>query len=359
MYVRLTKAMYGCMKAARLFYENLSTYLMEMGFKLNPYDLCTANKIIDGNQCTIVWHVDDLKISHVNPLVVTSVLDQLESKYGEMSITRGSKHTYVGINFEFKKDGTVKIEMMDYILECIDEFPEEINKGVTSPAMAHLFNVDIECTPLTPDKMEVFHKIVAKLLFACKRARPDIQTTVAFLTTRVSKSDDDDWKKLKRCLQYLYATKSLTLTLSANNMTIVKWWVDASYAVHNDMKSHTGAALSLGRGIIYGKSAKQKLNTKSSTEAEVVGVSDVSSQIFWTLYFLLEQGYDVGENRLYQDNQSSILLENNGRLLSSQRTRHINIRYFFIKDMVENEEVNIVYCPTEHMVADFFTKPLH
>ena len=358
LYVKLTKAMYGCMKAARLFYENLSSFLVELGFKINPYDLCTANKIIHGKQCTIVWHVDDLKISHVESSVVTEVLSQLESKYGEMSITRGKKHTYVGINFEFKANGTVDVEMEDYMKECIEEFPEEITKASTSPATQFLFDVNDDCDPLSPDNMEIFHKIVAKLLFACKRARPDIQTVVAFLTTRVSKSNDDDWKKLKRCLQYLHGTIDLKLTLSAENMTIIKWWVDASYAVHNDMKSHTGAALSLGRGIIYGKSAKQKLNTKSSTEAEVVGVSDVSSQIFWTLYFLLEQGYDVKENRLYQDNKSSILLENNGRLSSSQRTRHMNIRYFFIKDRVDKEEVNIVYCPTGHMVGDFFTKPL-
>jgi hypothetical protein len=176
--------------------------------------------------------------------------------------------------------------------------------------------------------------------------------------TRVSKSDTDDWKKLKRCLQYLYGTRDLKLTLSANNLTVIKWWVDASYAIHPNMRSHTGAALSLGRGIIFGKSAKQKLNTKSSTEAEIVGVSDISSQIFWTLYFLMAQGYDISENRLYQDNKSSILLEKNGRISSGQRTRHINIRYFFIKDRVDKEEVNIVYCPTEYMIADFFTKPL-
>jgi hypothetical protein len=358
LYVKLTKAMYGCMKAARLFYENLSTYLLKIGFTINEYDICTANKIINGKQCTIVWHVDDLKISHVDPNVVTTIIKQLELKYGAMSITRGAKHTYVGINFEFNKNGTVQIEMHDYIKECIDEFPEEIKSSSNSPAAAHLFDVNDDCNKLSKEQSEIFHKIVAKLLFLCKRARPDIQTAVAFLTTRVSKSDLDDWKKLKRCLQYLYGTIDLMLTISADNLTVIKWWVDASYAIHPNMKSHTGAALSLGRGIIFGKSAKQKLNTKSSTEAEIVGVSDVSSQIFWTLYFLMSQGYEVSENRLYQDNKSSILLEKNGKMSSGQRTRHINIRYFFIKDRVEKEEVNIIYCPTEHMIADFFTKPL-
>jgi hypothetical protein len=184
LYVKLTKAMYGCMKAARLFYENLSTYLLQIGFVINEYDMCTANKIINGKQCTIVWHVDDLKISHVDPDVVTSIIKQLESKYGEMSVTRGQKHTYVGIDFEFKDEGIVEINMYDYIGECIDDFPDNITKISSTPAAAHLFEVNDECQKLNDEQSEIFHKIVAKLLFACKRARPDIQTAVAFLTTR-------------------------------------------------------------------------------------------------------------------------------------------------------------------------------
>ena len=84
----------------------------------------------------------------------------------------------------------------------------------------------------------------------------------------------------------------------------------------------------------------------------------MSGQIMWTMYFLKAQGYEIEENILYQNNQSAILLEKNGRLSSSQRTRHISIRYFFIKDKVENKDMQIVYCPTNDMLGDFFTKPL-
>ena len=140
-----------------------------------------------------------------------------------MSVTRECKHTYVRINFDFKPDGTVDVEMKDYPKECIKEFPDDISNVVTTPAALHLFKVDDKTNKLSVDKMEIFHRIVAKLLFACKRARPNIQTAVAFLTTRVSKSDDDDWKKLKQCLQFLQSTINLCLTLSAENMTIIKW----------------------------------------------------------------------------------------------------------------------------------------
>jgi hypothetical protein len=228
-----------------------------------------------------------------------------------------------------------------------------------SPAANHLFQVN-ENDPilLGEDEAEYFHHTVAQLLFLCKRARPDIQTAVSFLCTRVQNPDCDDYKKLSRVIKYLRATIDIPLTLEADHTHIMKWWVDASYAVHPDMKSHTGGVLSLGKGAVYATSTRQKINTKSSTEAELVGVNDVLPQALWTKYFLKEQGYGCDECIINQDNTSAMLLEKNGRSSSSKRTRHINIRYYFIADKIKNGEVKVQYCKTGDMVADFFTKPL-
>ena len=103
---------------------------------------------------------------------------------------------------------------------------------------------------------------------------------------------------------------------------------------------------------------RQKINTRSSTEGELVGVNDALPQIVWTRNFLEAQGYKMGASDVYQDNQSAMLLEKNGKASSSRRTRHINIRYFFVTDRVAKGEVVIKYCPTKEMLADFFTKPL-
>jgi hypothetical protein len=105
-------------------------------------------------------------------------------------------------------------------------------------------------------------------------------------------------------------------------------------------------------------STKQKLNTRSSTETKIVGDDDFMPAICWTRYFMKAQGYRVKDNVLFQDNKSSILLEKNGKASSSKRTKHINIRYFFITDRVKNEEVSVVWCPTGDMIGDFTTKPL-
>lgn len=128
--------------------------------------------------------------------------------------------------------------------------------------------------------------------------------------------------------------------------------------VHPDMKSHTGGTMSLGKSSIYSSSIRQKLNTKSSTEAELVGVSDIMPQVLWTKQFMESQGYDITPSIVYQDNQSAILLEKNGTASSGKRTRHVNIRYFFITDRVKSNEIKIEYCPTGDMRADYFTKPL-
>ena len=109
---------------------------------------------------------------------------------------------------------------------------------------------------------------------------------------------------------------------------------------------------------MYSASQKQRINTKSSTEAEVVGTDDGMPLIIWMKNFLTAQGFNVLDNIVYQDNQSTMLLERNGRASSGRCTRHMNVRYFFIADRIKNKELHIKYCPTNDMLADFFTKPL-
>jgi hypothetical protein len=159
-------------------------------------------------------------------------------------------------------------------------------------------------------------------------------------------------------VRYLRDSKELYLTLEADDGIDIKWWIDASFAVHPDMKSHTGGTMSLGKGSIYSVSRKQRINTKSSTEAELVGVDDGMPLVIWTRNFITAQGYKVNDNVVFQDNQSTMLLAKNGRASSGRRTRHIDIRYFFVTDQVKRGEIRIAYCPTGDMVADFFTKPL-
>jgi hypothetical protein len=262
------------------------------------------------------------------------------------------------MHITFHDNGTVSVKMKEYIKEAIADFGEDITRTAATPAKKNLFDIDESAAPLSRKDAENFHSVVAKLLYVSKRSRLDIQLAVAFLCTRVSCSTDQDWAKLKRVLEYLRGTLDDFLTLGADDIGMMKTWVDASYAVHMDMKSHTGGVVSFGIGAVMSKSSKQKLNVKSSTEAELVGASDYLPYPIWAKKFLAFQGYVLKENVFYQDNQSTIRFERNGRRSAGPNSRHIDIRYFFIKDRIGLESIDVQHCPTEQMLADFFTKPL-
>jgi hypothetical protein len=175
------------------------------------------------------------------------------------------------------------------------------------------------------------------------------------LCTRVKKPNQDDWNKLVRLMN---GTRKDKLILSADDLHVIKWYVDSAFAVHPDFKSHTGAVMTYGEGAAQAISRKQKLNTRSSTEAELVGTDDVAIMIMWTKLFMEAQGYEINNNVLYQDNKSTMLLLNNGKRSSSKRTRAFNIRYFFLTDQIEKNHLAVEYCPTTGMVADYMSKPL-
>jgi Reverse transcriptase (RNA-dependent DNA polymerase) len=199
LYARLQKALYGTLKAALRFWKLLSKTLKRWGFAANPYDPCIVNKLINGSQCTILWHVDDLKISHKDAKVVTSIIGKLNKEFGEKShltVTRGKVHEYLGMIIDCNIPGKVKISMKEYIKSMLKDLPDDMNGESVTPAGNHLFQVDHADVKLPEETAIIFHHNTAKLLFLCKRARPDIQPPVAFLCTRVKEPDQDDYKTL-------------------------------------------------------------------------------------------------------------------------------------------------------------------
>lgn len=283
-----------------------------------------------------------------------------EDGSGKMKVSRGKIHKYLGMTLDYSIKGQCKITMLDYIEETLKMFEKVAPKDSgtkSSAAPKDLFITNDKCDKLEPNMKETFHSLVAKILFATKRARPDTGTAISFLTTRVREPDKDDWRKLVHLMKYLRGTKDMPLILSANGSGVLKWHVDGSYTVHPNMRGHTGGGLTMGQGCPISTSTKQKLNTRSSTESELVAVDDLMPSILWTRQFLEAQDYNVRENVILQDNKSAILLEKNGKASSSKRTKHISVRYFFVTDMVKKDRVSIDWCPTDAMIADFWTKP--
>ena len=170
---------------------------------------------------------------------------------------------------------------------------------------------------LNEEKASIFHSIAAKMLFITKRGRPDLEPTVQFMCTRVTKSTEQDWIKMRRLMLFLKNIINERRYIAIKDKGAMFTWVDAAYAVYEDMRSQTGDAISFGLGVVHCKSLRQKLNTKSSTESEVVGVSDYLPYNIWMTLFLKEQGMILYKNVLYQDNQIAMKMLKHVPIVSS------------------------------------------
>jgi hypothetical protein len=209
---------YGTLLGAILFYEKLTKQLIEWGYEPNCYDdRCTFNKMVNGNQVTIQFHVDDLKMSHTDQSVMDEILYDLNNKFGTkrkpLAATTGLIHDYLGITIDYSDKDKVKFTMYDYLEDILDEMPNDMNGTAPTPVSDNMFEVD-EGSPLLNEKeSDFFHCTTARLLFAAKRARPDLQVAVTYLCTRVKSPNQSDYRKLTRVIKYLRLTIFIPLVL--------------------------------------------------------------------------------------------------------------------------------------------------
>jgi hypothetical protein len=244
-----------------------------------------------------------------------------------MVVHRGLVHRYLGMTINYSTKGVAQILMVDYVKDIVmawdkasdgielDGFKIKYRKLSREPTAvpSNLVTVDEDSAKLPEKQKAAFHNVVAKALYVAKRALPNIAVAIAFLATRVCSPDVQDWVELCHLIKYLRSTINLPLALGATSGRVLHWYVDASFAVHPNMRGHSRGAMTLGLGFPISSSSKQKLNTHSLTERELVGVDDMMSLIIWLRNFLKAQGYVVVDNILPQDNRSAILLEQNGR----------------------------------------------
>jgi virulence-associated protein VapD len=356
--VNLDKALYGCVESAKLWYDDLKQTLNKAGFIANTIDGCVFNKGIGVNQCTVVLHVDDMLITSRNVKDRTELIAALESRYTEgVTMHEGPKISYLGMTFDWSIKGEVSITQEGYICEMLE------NSGVIgeakTPAASNLYETRDEIELVSDEMKEWYHCQVAKLLYLAKRTRPECLTAVAYLTTRVTKCNIDDVVKLVRLIRYIRKTREMGIILRPGSGGLkVNCYVDAAYGLHSDGKSVTGSVITIGdAGPVHAKSVKQKIVTKSSTEAEFVAASDSANQALHVRQLLISQGHDQHPVKMFQDNLSCMALISKGRA-SSERTRHMSIRYFWINERVSNKEINIEHLGTEKMFANILTKPI-
>ncbi len=284
----------------------------------------------------------------------------LVAKYGEVTVTRGDRHEYLGMVWDFSTAGQVRVSMDAYVNRMLEGCGVE--GTAKTPARDDLFerSGELSDSEVCKKKQEWFHSYAAKCLYLAKRLRLECLPTVGYLATRVTCPVLSDVSKLERLLRYVRGTRGQGLVLRIGTGRVrVTAPIDAAFAVHSDRKSHTGGAVVIGDGaVVLAKSSKQKLVTKSSTESELVGAADFASTAYGVQAFLRGQGYKLPPIRIEQDNQSAMALMAKGRP-TSDRSRHIDIKYFWLHDREAQKEIEIVYVPTAQMGrANCLTKPL-
>ena len=176
--------------------------------------------------------------------------------------------------------------MYDYIEDIIGSAPPDMNGTAPDLAKSKLSTVHNNSPLLGVAQADFFHSMTVRLLFAAKQARPDIQVAVAYLCTRVWEPAEDDYLKLARVIRYLHTTVHLPLVIGWDDTGELLWSIDASFAVHNDMQSHTGAMLTFGKGAVFSLLNKQKVNSTSSTVAKIIGVDDAMNFVMWVKLFI-------------------------------------------------------------------------
>jgi hypothetical protein len=171
----MKKALYGMLQSSLLYYKKFRKDLKEIGFKVNPYDPCVANRMVKGKQHTITWHVDDLKLSRIDSNVNDKFLAWLQMKYasnkiGEIKAMHRKKHDYLAMTLDFTTQRVLKVAMTSYIKKMVDDFLIKFKGKSKCPWSENLFKVDETSNKLPQERIKTFHTFVIKEMFLCKQA---------------------------------------------------------------------------------------------------------------------------------------------------------------------------------------------
>jgi hypothetical protein len=241
-----------------------------------------------------------------------------------------------------------------YTREILEKYKPE--KSIVTPCNENILKkTDPNATRC--DLTQYVSKLM-KLMYLANRTRPDILPTLSILSTKMKDPTDEDMEKLDRVVGYLRKSHHLGIMLRPVKMQLHAYF-DAAWAVHTDLKGHSGIYITLGYNgspVVF-KSSKQKMVSKSSTEAELIAVFDGMDYLLWIREVILFLGYDTDPITVFQDNTSSITLAYMGRTSANSNSKYMDLRYFYVKQYLDAGTITMKYLPTNQMVADFFASP--
>lgn len=351
----LKKAIYGLKQASRSWNNLLNETLTKAKLKQSVSDPCFYSGYILDQICYIIIYVDDI-------ILACSTTDQIqciEKILSDSFVMKnlGDIRSYLGIQISKDLYGNYEICQSQYIKRLADEFglgscklsksPMDINYGKKNNS--NLLETNAK-----------YRKLIGHLLYISVNSRPDISASVCFLSQKVSNPSEEDWKQSKRVVKYLVHTASMKLNLSnvqKDNLELIGY-ADASWADDQiGRKSTSGRIFFYNGGTISWTCQKQSIVATSTCEAEYISMSEAGKETKWLRQLLRDFNEPPTKPTvIFNDNQSCLRILTDDKF--SFRTKHMDIKYKFTKELVKNNIIICEYCPTEDMIADILTKPL-
>lgn len=352
MVYKLNKAIYGLKQAAKSWYEKINSVLTQkLSFKKLCSEPCVYVKNIKGNLMILTLYVDDILIFSSCSKEDKDNLKKELMKEFEMK-DFGSVNHILGMQIR-RQNGMITIDQSSYIKNILERFKMENCKPVKTPMETGLKLDKIEGESGKYD----YRNLIGCLMYVAVCTRPDIAHVVSVLSQFNNCYGEIHWKAAKRVLRYLKGTLDYCLTFKKSGLKITSF-VDADWAGNTiDRRSYTGYVFKIGSNVVSWESRKQRTVALSSTEAEYMALSDACKESLFICTFLTEcLGSKVNHIVMYNDNQSAQKLCNSS--LFHSRTKHIDVRHHFIRQVVNDGIISIKYCPTDDMMADVLTKAL-
>lgn len=348
----LKKSLYGLKQSARMWNIKIDGVLKRMGFRQAESDPCLYIRKQGGKSAFVLIYVDDMLVVCQEEREYKYIMKTLGDQF-DLTELGDVKH-YLGIQIERTNDGFY-LNQGAYIRKMANRFGLENAKKSNIPMDPGYIQNQEEREPMS--SKEQFQSLVGGLLYVAVHSRPDISISSSILGRQVSKPTVADWTEAKRVLRYLVGTNDYALKLDGTNEGL-EGFADADWAGNvTDRKSNSGYLFRYGGGLVSWCARKQQCVALSSTEAEYVSLSECCQELLWLEKLLKDLGEEVEEPiTIFEDNQSCIKqLKQEG---VTKRSKHIDTKFHFVKDLAASGRVAVHYCPSEEMLADILTKPL-
>jgi transposase InsO family protein len=348
---KLSKSIYGLKQAGRNWNKTLDKWLKENGFTQSKIDPCLYTLQSKEGYIAMAIYVDDLLTIDNNPHMLSKIMKMLNDKFKISQL--GKAKWLLGMEITRTPQG-IFLNQEKYINDLLKQYNMQDANSAKTPMIKPTPDNNNE----KPVNQENFQKLVGHLIYLAVGTRPDIAYAVVKLSQQMHNPTQQDFINAKRILRYLIGTKKLGLFYSARGELKLQGYADADWAGDADRISISGYVFTLNGAAISWTSRKQHTVALSSTESEYYALCLAAQEAIYLKALLndLKLVSKVEQVVIHQDNQGSMAIANNP--ISTRRSKHIDIKYHFIREKVEKKEIRLIHTPTKEMIADCLTKPV-